>query len=78
MHEPEVRTMLGTSETCGDHLITVINDILDLSKLESGKLRLEHRTSSGCLTVWMECLTVWVGCLTLSVTSRDHCRVIDG
>ncbi len=32
--------MLGTVHTSGRHLMTVINDILDISKIESGKLEL--------------------------------------
>jgi len=32
----------NTIRTSGDHLLNVINDILEYSKLESGKLPIEH------------------------------------
>jgi CheY-like chemotaxis protein len=41
----EGRQMLGVIQRNGKHLISVINDILDLSKLESGKLTIE----------WLDC-----------------------
>lgn len=33
--------MLSTIESCGDGLMTILNDILDLSKIEAGKLSVE-------------------------------------
>ena len=39
---PEQRTFVETVRTAGDSLLGVINDILDYSKIESGKLDLEH------------------------------------
>ncbi|MEI8383418.1 MAG: ATP-binding protein [Planctomycetota bacterium] len=44
---PEDRDeMLSTLHSSGKHLMTVINDILDLSKIESGQLQLETRAES--------------------------------
>jgi two-component system, sensor histidine kinase len=44
---PEERNeMLSTVHASGRHLMTVINDILDLSKIESGRLELELRPES--------------------------------
>ncbi len=39
---PEQREWTETIRTSGDHLLTVINDILDFTRLASGKLRLER------------------------------------
>ena len=38
----EQRDFANTIRMSGNHLLTVINDILDYSKLESGKLAIEH------------------------------------
>ncbi|MDD9940319.1 MAG: ATP-binding protein [Myxococcales bacterium] len=35
------REMLDTAHVCGDGLLTIINDVLDLSKIEAGRLQLE-------------------------------------
>ncbi len=44
---PEEREdMLNTVHSSGKHLMTVINDILDLSKIESRRLELEIRSES--------------------------------
>lgn len=37
------KDMLSTINSCGDSLLTILNDILDLSKVDSGKLDLEYR-----------------------------------
>jgi len=38
---PEQRDCVGTIARCGESLLTILNDILDLSKIEAGKLRFE-------------------------------------
>jgi signal transduction histidine kinase len=35
---PEVRRQVGLIQTSGAHLLTVVNDVLDFSKIEEGKL----------------------------------------
>lgn len=39
--EPRQREFLSTVQSCGENLLMLINDILDLSKIESGKVELE-------------------------------------
>jgi signal transduction histidine kinase len=48
----EMRSMLQDSYTSGQHLLTLLNDILDLAKIESGKL--EVRPESFSLGVLLE------------------------
>jgi PAS domain S-box-containing protein len=38
---PEQMDMVETTRSCGNNLMTILNDILDISKIESGKIDLE-------------------------------------
>ena len=42
----EQRQYLNIIQSSGEHLLVLINDILDLSKIESGKLQVEHIPTS--------------------------------
>jgi signal transduction histidine kinase/CheY-like chemotaxis protein len=49
--DQEQREQLETIEQCGDSLLYLINDILDLSKMEAGKLGLEHASFNPAVMV---------------------------
>ncbi|ODP95773.1 hypothetical protein BZG05_02555 [Salinivibrio kushneri] len=40
--EKEQKDLLGSLYQSGEHLLTVLNDVLDLSKIEQGKMTIEH------------------------------------
>jgi PAS domain S-box-containing protein len=42
--DPEYREAVNTVRRNGDHLLAIINDILDVSKIEAGELRVEKTT----------------------------------
>lgn len=42
--DDEQSNMLDSVTSCGNELMTILNDVLDLSKIESGKLELELRS----------------------------------
>jgi PAS domain S-box-containing protein len=55
---PEQRDFVSTIEASGDHLLHLINDILDYSKIESGGLELECRSLD--VTATLEEAAAWV------------------
>ena len=44
--DPKQTSYLETIKNSSDHLLRVVNDILDISKIESGKLELQHKPFS--------------------------------
>ncbi|MBC7972740.1 MAG: GAF domain-containing protein, partial [Verrucomicrobia bacterium] len=57
--DPQQRDFVETVRTSGDALLTVINDVLDFSKIESGKLELERHpfTLRTCIEETLDLLT---------------------
>ncbi len=45
-HREQVEEYLGKIMTSGNHLLSLINDVLDMSRIESGKIHLEEKPCS--------------------------------
>lgn len=45
-NKKQVRDYLGKIMTSGNHLLSLINDVLDMSRIESGKVRIEEKEVS--------------------------------
>lgn len=58
---PEQRTQAGVIRASGEHLLHLINDILDYSKIEAGKVELEHAPFSlrECVMSSIDLVSVW-------------------
>jgi CheY-like chemotaxis protein/HPt (histidine-containing phosphotransfer) domain-containing protein len=73
---PDQREYVTTARGSGAALLAVINDILDISKIEAGKLEIEPAPF-----VLRECLEEAVGILASKAQGKGlafHCRVADG
>lgn len=57
---PSQRDYLGMIESCGEVLLTVINDVLDFSKIDAGELELEQREFllSSCIEEALDILAI--------------------
>ena len=47
----EIHDYLGKIQLSGEHLLSLINDILEMSRIESGKVELDEKEADLCLTV---------------------------
>ena len=45
-NKEQVRSYLGKIMTSGNHLLSLINDVLDMSRIESGKVKIEEKETS--------------------------------
>ncbi len=50
--DAEQQRFLGTIQHTGQHLLTVVNDVLDMAKITSGQLELEQRAFNLCDSMW--------------------------
>ena len=45
-NKEQIRNYLGKIMTSGNHLLSLINDVLDMSRIESGKVKIEEKENS--------------------------------
>ncbi|MDE6059167.1 MAG: transporter substrate-binding domain-containing protein [Clostridia bacterium] len=45
-NKEQIRNYLGKIMTSGNHLLSLINDVLDMSRIESGKVKIEEKETS--------------------------------
>ena len=67
--KPEHRSALETVQSSGTALMNILNDILDLSKIEAGRLELETRT----FDVWSVVQDSWFLWQPLAQAKGVHC-----
>ncbi len=64
--QPEQRELVGMLQRSSDALLTLINDVLDLSKIESGKLEVEHTAFD-----LLACVEEAINLVAASALARD-------
>ncbi|KAI8585359.1 hypothetical protein BDZ88DRAFT_378180, partial [Geranomyces variabilis] len=62
----EQRDLVNTVRDCGDGLLSIVNDVLDYSKIEAGKMDLEMRPFS-----LQKCLDNVIGILRHKAMEKD-------
>jgi len=67
------RTMIATLESSGNHLLELINDILDLAKIESGKLTLDIAHAS--ISTLCESSLAFIRQAALNKRIQLHCNL---
>ena len=67
-----VRDYLEKIDSSGKHLLTLINDILDMTRIESGKVELNTEPSD-----WFEIIDETVGLFDITIESRELDFTVD-
>ena len=79
---PQQAEFLGMIKSCSEVLVTVINDVLDISKIEAGELRLDPRpfhpvsVVRDCVSLMQEPASAKGLTLSLSLTGARESRVL--
>ncbi len=75
----EQRDSVNTIRTSGEALLTIINDLLDFSKIESGKLDLEHQPFelAGCIEETLDLFAGQAAARHIEVAHHIHPDVPD-
>jgi CheY-like chemotaxis protein/nitrogen-specific signal transduction histidine kinase/Pyruvate/2-oxoacid:ferredoxin oxidoreductase delta subunit len=69
---PEILEFLGSIKQAGNNLLTIVNDILDISKIEAGKLTIVN-TEYSPATLINDCIAV----IRVRLAEKPVCFVVD-